>query len=194
MALLTEQDLMALGFKSVGRNVRISDKASIYNAANISIGDNVRIDDFVVLSAGAGGITLGSHIHIAVYTSLIGAGAIIIGDFANLSSRVSVYSSSDDYSGETMTNPCVPDEYKSVTHSDVVLEKHVIVGCGSVILPGVTLHEGVAVGAISLVTKSCQPFGIYAGAPARFIRVRSNNLLKLEPGCIDSLNPSNSGK
>lgn len=180
MALLTEQDLMALGFKSVGRNVRISDKASIYNAANISIGDNVRIDDFVVLSAGAGGITLGSHIHIAVYTSLIGAGAIIIGDFANLSSRVSVYSSSDDYSGETMTNPCVPDEYKSVTHSDVVLEKHVIVGCGSVILPGVTLHEGVAVGAISLVTKSCQPFGIYAGAPARFIRQRLKNVLELE--------------
>ncbi|MBU1308763.1 MAG: acyltransferase [Gammaproteobacteria bacterium] len=194
MALLTEQQLQALGFKALGRNVRISDKASIYNAGNISIGDNVRIDDFVVLSAGSGGITLGSHIHIAVYTSLIGAGAITIGDFANLSSRVSVYSSSDDYSGESMTNPCVPDEYKNVTHADVVAEKHVIVGCGSVILPGVTLHEGVAVGALSLVTKSCPPFGIYAGAPARFIRERSNNVLNMEHRYVNAINSSNPDK
>lgn len=187
MALLTEQQMQALGFKALGRNVRISDKASIYNAGNISIGDNVRIDDFVVLSAGNGGIALGSHIHIAVYTSLIGAGAITIGDFANLSSRVSIYSSTDDYSGKTMTNPCVPDDYKNVSHADVTLEKHVIVGCGSVILPGVRLHEGVAIGALSLVTKSCNAFGIYAGAPAKYIKARSNHLLKLEQGLLASL-------
>ena len=180
MALLTEQQLQDYGFKTIGRNVRISDKASIYNAANISIGDNVRIDDFVVLSAGKEGITLGSHIHIAVYTSLIGAGAITIGDFANLSSRVSIYSSSDDYSGETMTNPCVPDAYKNVMHAAVTLEKHVIVGCGSVVLPGVTLHEGVAIGALSLVTKSCNTYGIYAGTPAKFVRPRLKNVLELE--------------
>ncbi|MBV2127807.1 acyltransferase [Arsukibacterium indicum] len=194
MALLTEQQLRTIGFKAVGQNVRISDKASIYNAANISIGDNVRIDDFVVLSAGAGGISLGNHIHIAVYTSLIGAGAITIGDFANLSSRVSVYSSSDDYSGETMTNPCVPDEYKNVLHAAVTFEKHVIVGCGSVVLPGVTLHEGVAVGALSLVTKTCQPFGIYAGTPARFVKARSRDLLNLEQDYLVSAISANKGK
>jgi galactoside O-acetyltransferase len=180
MALLTEQQIQAYGFKAVGQNVRISDKASIYNAANISIGDNVRIDDFVVLSAGSGGINLGNHIHIAVYTSLIGAGAITVSDFANLSARVSIYSSSDDYSGESMTNPCVPDNYKNVTHADVVIAKHVIVGCGSVILPGVTLHEGVAIGALSLVTHSCQAFGIYAGLPAKFIKERAKKVLELE--------------
>ena len=190
MALLTEAQIQALGFKNVGRNVRISDKASIYNAANISIGDNVRIDDFVVLSAGSGGITLGSHIHIAIYTSLIGAAAISVGDFANLSSRVSIYSSSDDYSGESMTNPCVSDTYKNVTHAAVVLEKHVIVGCGSVILPGVTLHEGAAVGALSLVNQSCKAFGIYAGTPARFIKVRATHLLSLEQDYLDSLSQS----
>lgn len=180
MALLTKAQIKALGFKAVGDNVRISDKASIYNTANIILGDNVRIDDFVVLSAGDGGITLGSHIHIAVYTSLIGAGAITVGDFANLSSRVSVYSSSDDYSGESMTNPCVPHNYKNVTNADVLIAKHVIVGCGSVILPGVTLNEGVAIGALSLVTKNCEAFGIYVGSPARFIKKRAKKILELE--------------
>lgn len=188
MPILNEQQLTELGFKKLGRNVRISDKASIYNAANIAIGDNVRIDDFAVLSAGAGGITLGSHIHIAVYTSLIGAGAIVIDDFANLSSRVSIYSSSDDYSGETMTNPCVADEYKNVIHSSVIIERHVIIGCGSVILPGVILHEGVAVGALSLITKSCKPFGIYAGTPAKFVKERSKRLLEFEHKFNQDLN------
>lgn len=180
MPVLNEQQLSELGFKKLGRNVRISDKASIYNAANIAIGDNVRIDDFAVLSAGAGGITLGSHIHIAVYTSLIGAGAIVIDDFANLSSKVSIYSSSDDYSGETLTNPCIPDCYKSVTHADVRIMKHVIIGCGSVVLPGVSVSEGVAIGALSLVNKDCQPFNIYAGVPAKLVKGRKKKLLQLE--------------
>ncbi len=101
-------------------------------------------------------------------------------DFCNISSRVAIYSSSDDYSGATMTNPTVPSEYTGVTHADVFLDKHVIVGSGSVILPGVMLEEGVAVGALSLVHKRCQAFGIYAGNPARRIKERKRDLLELE--------------
>jgi acetyltransferase-like isoleucine patch superfamily enzyme len=189
MALLNELQILELGFESVGDNVRISDKASFYNASNITLGNNVRIDDFTVLSAGPGGINIGNHVHIAVYSSLIGAGSIALRDFVNISSRVSIYSSSDDYSGHFMTNPCVHESFKNVLSEAVVLEKHVIVGCGTVILPGVTLNEGVAIGALSLVTKSLEPFTICAGIPAKFIRARSRDLLKLENlflNCVDS--------
>ena len=85
-----------------------------------------------------------------------------------------------------MTNPMVPSEYTGVTHADVFLGKHVIVGSGSVILPGVTLEEGVAVGALSLVHKNCEKFGIYAGSPARRINERKRNLLELEQRFIAS--------
>lgn len=54
MAFIPRDQLEKLGFARLGENVYISDKASIYNAANISIGSHVRIDDFCVLSAGAG--------------------------------------------------------------------------------------------------------------------------------------------
>ena len=111
---------------------------------------------------------------------MIGAGKIILNDFCNISSRVSIYSSSDDYSGEYMTNPMVPDELTSVTKAPVFLGPHVIVGCGSVILPGVSLEKGVAVGALSLVTQSFSNFGIIAGCPAKLIRKREKNLLELE--------------
>lgn len=178
--MLSREQLLKIGFAELGENVNISDKASIYNPAAISIGHNVRIDDFAVLSAGGGGIHIGSYIHIAVGATIIGAGKITLSDFCNLSSRVAIYSSNDDYSGETLTNPTVPDEYKNVTHADVFLGLHVIVGSGSVILPGITLEDGVAVGALSLVTKDCKAFGIYAGNPAKRLKERSQNMLALE--------------
>lgn len=180
MAMLSREAIEMLGFASVGENVQISNRASFYGASRIALGNNVRIDDFCVLAAGVGGILIGNYVHIAVGSSLIGAGKITMSDFSGLSSRISIYSSSDDYSGATLTNPTVPKEYTGVTHTDVFLGKHVIVGSGSVILPGVTLEEGVAVGALSLVHKRCEAFGIYSGNPARRIKERKRDLLELE--------------
>jgi galactoside O-acetyltransferase len=160
--------------------VLISSKASFYNPSNIYIGDNTRIDDFCVLSAGTGGIHIGNYIHIAVFSSLIGKGKIIIEDFANISSRVSIYSSNDDYSGRYMTNPTIVEKFTNVTHGSVLIGKHVIIGSGSIILPNITLEEGVCIGALSLVTGNCKGFKVYAGIPAKEIKQRYKNMLKLE--------------
>lgn len=180
MAWLTEEELRALGFSKLGKNILISDKASIYNPSKITIGSNVRIDDYCVLSAGVGGINIGSYIHLAVYSCLIGAENISLADFSNISSRVSIYSSNDDYSGVKMTNPMVPSKYTGVTHEKVYVGKHVIIGSGSVILPGVSLEEGAAIAALSLVNKNCEPFQIYGGVPAKKIKERYKNLLEIE--------------
>ncbi|WP_083928289.1 acyltransferase [Marinobacterium rhizophilum] len=182
MGFLTCKQIKCLGFKRIGRNVKLSEKASFYNCSNITIGDNVRIDDYCVLSAGAGGIDIGSYVHIAVYSLLIGGSKISLEDFSGLSSRVSVYSSSDDYSGGYMTNPTISEDYTNVYSEDVYIGKHVIIGSGTVVLPGVTLEDGVAVGAISLVNKNCKEFGIYSGVPAKRIKERKRDLLLLEKG------------
>lgn len=180
MGRLSREEIARMGFASVGDNVMLSDRASFYNCARIVIGNNVRIDDFTVLSAGNGGIHIGSYVHVAVGSSLMGAGKITLSDFSGVSSRVSIYSSSDDYSGAALTNPTVPPEFAGVHHADVMLGKHVIIGSGSVILPGVILEEGVAIGALSMVNKSCPAFGIYHGNPARRIAERRRDLLELE--------------
>ncbi len=180
MSFYTEEELNGLGLAVFGNNVCISKKASIYNPSRISIGNNVRIDDYCVLSPGEGGIEIGNYIHIAVFCSLIGAGKIVLGDFVNLSSRVSIYSSNDDYSGEHMTNPMVPVQFTGVTHADVSIGKHTIIGSGSVVLPGIILEEGVAIGALSLANKNCLTFGVYAGVPVRRIGERKRQLLNLE--------------
>lgn len=178
MAMLSREELEQMGFASIGDNLLISDKASFYGVERITIGNNVRIDDFCVLSAGEGGIKIGNYVHIAVFCSLIGSGEITLSDFSGLSSRVAIYSSNDDYTGEFMTNPTVPNQYTGVKHADVFIGKHSIVGSGSVILPGVVIEEGVAIAALSLITKPCASFGVYSGN--RRIGERKRNLLELE--------------
>ena len=180
MAFMSQAELISTGFKRIGENVRISSKASIYNASNISIDDNARIDDFCILSAGAGGIHIGKYVHVGCYSSLIGQGSIVLDDFSGISGRVSIYSSNDDYSGDFMCHATIPDEYKNVHTGAVTLKKHSIIGAGTVILPNVVIGQGAAVGAMSLIKENCLEFNIYAGCPARRIKERSRKMLKLE--------------
>lgn len=191
MSYLEASDLNALGFNSLGKNVLISGKASIYNPSKISIGDHVRIDDFCILSAGEGSIRIGKYVHIACYCSLIGDSLIILHDFSGLSSRVAIYSSTDDFSGEALSNPTIPEKFRKVISKPVVLDKHVLVGTGSTILPGVNLDEGVAVGAMSLVTKNCDPFYIYFGIPAKKLKKRKRDLLLLENQLLNEVSGEN---
>lgn len=180
MGFMSQEQINQMGFAQIGKNPKLSDKASYYNCKNIKIGDNVRIDDFCVISAGHGGINIGNHVHIAVYAALIGSGNITANDFSGISSRVSIYSSNDDYSGAFLTGPTVPTEFTNVKHADVFIGKHVIIGSGSVVLPGVVLEDGVAIGALSLVTRRCEAFGIFSGIPAKRIKERSKNMLEME--------------
>lgn len=178
MAYLTIDQLASMGFKSLGVNVRISDKASIYNADQIEIGDNSRIDDFCVVS---GKIILGKFVHIAPFCLLAGGSeGVFMEDFSGLAYQVQVFSQSDDYSGRTLTNPTVPTKYKNEVKKHIHLGRHVIVGAGSIIFPGVDIAEGCSVGAMTLVSRSTDPWGIYAGNPAQRVKERKKDLLKLE--------------
>ncbi|WP_305815692.1 acyltransferase [Photobacterium leiognathi] len=131
-------------------------------------------------SSGNGEIYIGRNVHIAINSSLIGQENILISDFANISSRVAIYSSSDDFSGDWMTNPTIPERYTNVYSQPVLIGKHVIIGTGSTILPGVQLSDCCAVGAMSLVKNSYPEFTIVCGVPSRKVGFRNDNLLQLE--------------
>lgn len=55
---------------------------------------------------------------------------------------------------------------------DVIIESDVWIGCNVTILKGVTIGRGSVVAAGAVVTKSCPPYSIIAGVPAKFIRQR----------------------
>lgn len=165
-------------FKSIGQNVKISPKASIYGAERIEIGDNVRIDDFCILSAGDGGIKIGSWVHIACHTSLIGAGRIEIGDYAGIGGHSAIYSSSDDFSGDYLIGPTINKQFTNVSSAPVTFKKYSVIGSHVIILPGVTLDEGAAVGAMSLVRKDVPSYQIWAGNPLKLIKHRNTRMAR----------------
>lgn len=173
-AFYSSDEIASMGFRHAGKNVLLSRKASIYSPKTISLGDNVRIDDFCILT---GDVDLGSYIHIGASTLLIGAAGITMGDYSTLSGRVAVYSVSDDYLGAGMTNPMVPEKYRRVHSGPVRIGRHVIVGAGTVILPNVRLEEGVAVGAMSLVIGSIKEWQVASGVPARPRALRKKDVI-----------------
>jgi acetyltransferase-like isoleucine patch superfamily enzyme len=178
MAFLSLEQLQSMGFRALGSGVRISDKASIHDAGRIAIGDHSRVDDFCVLS---GRVSIGRNVHLAVFCNVAGGSeGVTLEDFSGLAYGCQVFSQSDDYSGRSLTNPTVPARFKHETRKAVRIGRHCILGAQALVMPGVHLAEGCSVGAMSMVTKSTQPWGVYFGIPARRIKERRCDLLALE--------------
>ena len=187
----TNTQLEKAGFRSLGYNVSIAKNCTIIGIQNISIGNNVRIDGFCsIIAAGNGFVELGSYIHIGCYCLLIAGDGIVMNDFSCISHGVKIFSRTDDFSGEYLTNPTVPEKYTGVTKGQVTLSKHVLIGSGSIILPNLTIGEGSSVGALSLVNKPLESWGVYAGSPVKRVKPRSTRLLELAKQFIkDIANP-----
>ena len=172
----SQEELSALGLKSYGTNVRISRFARIYSPEKISIGDNVRIDDFCILS---GNVTIGSHIHISAYVALYGSMGIELEDYTGISPMTTVYSAMDDFSGDYLIGPIHPDEKTHVTGGKVILKRYSQIGTHCVIFPNLVIGEGAVVGACSMVKNNLDSWNIYGGIPAKRIKERKKKLINL---------------
>jgi len=73
-------------------------------------------------------------------------------------------------------------EYKgNVEHGIVSIGRHSIIGAGSVILPNIIVNDGATVGALSLVNKDLDEWGLYVGVPVKKIKIRDKRkIIELE--------------
>lgn len=173
----SEQELQDLGFKSIGNNVKISKRASIYKPELMKIGNNVRIEDYCVIN---GNVSIGNNVMICVFCLLDGYAGITIEDNVTFAAKVSVHSGSDDYSGRSLFGCFAPMELrKEHVSAPVLIKRHTLIGDSAIIMPNVILEEGTAIGAFSFVNKSTNKWGIYAGIPAKRIKERERNILNL---------------
>lgn len=177
----SQEELEQLGFASLGKNIKISKTSTIYNRSNVSIGNNVRIDNFCTLAVSDNSkLVIGNNVQISAYSFMNGMENILLDDFVTFAPFVRVFSSTDDYSGKTLTNATIPQKYLGTISGVVCFKKHTIIGTGTTIMPNVTLEEGTSVAAHSFVNKNSMPFTIIGGVPARFIKKRLLNLKDLE--------------
>ena len=166
---LDAEELAMLGLAAVGQKVQVSRRAVFFGPGWISLGDHSRVDAFCILSAGPAGLRVGRNVHISAYSAILGRETVVIGDFATISVRCTIFSSNDDYSGATMGNATVPAPYRGAVDAPVRVQAHAMIGVGSILLPGVTVGESACVGAASLVKVDVAPFDVVAGVPARVI-------------------------
>jgi len=178
----SEKELKQFKFQSIGKNVLIKKNVGMFFIENISIGSNVRIDDNVIIVASKkeSTVKIGNYVHIASNCYLAGSAGIEMSDFSGLATGVQIFSASDDYSGKKLTNPTVGKPYIGGKFGKVTLGKHVIIGAGSIVLPDVNIKQGSSVGALSLVNKDLEDWGVYFGIPVKKIKDRKKDILKLE--------------
>jgi acetyltransferase-like isoleucine patch superfamily enzyme len=171
---LPREALERLGFRSLGHDVLIHATVVIVDCAKISLGSRVRIDPYVVIST-RGGVEFGDNIHVGSHCVLAGASAVHIGDFVNISHHVGIYTTNEDVSGRTLSHPTVGSSRART--ASIVFERHVMVGAGSLVLPGARLGEGAILGAMSRTARPLRPWSIYSGVPARKTSERRRDVL-----------------
>ena len=185
---LNENDLLELGISSVGKNVRISANATVVGLENISLGNNIRIDSYVVILSKRGKLSVGNNVHIEPSCSIVSHYGVEIGNYCTLSHGTRLYTASANYNGEFFTNVFPEPSYQVPITGKIVLKDHVIIGGNSVVMPGVTLFDGAAIGALSFVKKSVEGWSIYGGNPLKKLGKRKTKIKEISD-MIDSKEP-----
>ena len=111
------------------------------------------------------------------YSALYGKYGIEFLDYSGISPHSIIFSATDDFSGNYLINPTIPEKYTNVTGGKVVIGKYAQIGASCVIMPNLTINEGAVVAAMSFVNKDVEKWSIYGGVPAKFIKERTKNLL-----------------
>lgn len=174
---LSEEEIRGLGLRRVGKDCVIHQTVQFFNPQAISIGDNVRIDCFSLISAGPKGVEIGSHVHIGAGCYFFGGGGrLVLEDFSGASPRVSLFTASDDFIEGYLRGPRVPDKYRKVRQGDVVLRFNAGVAAGSILLPGVSVGVNACVGAMTVVSRNIPDNGLFAGSPPKLVICRDGDL------------------
>ena len=167
-------------FRYLGKNAHVWELAKVIYPQNLSIGDETVIDDFAFIYAQGDGITLGNFCHITTHCTLMSGGLIEFGDFSAIGPGGIILASTDDYHGGGFIGLQVFGKYRNTVNSPVTIGRHVHIGAGSIIMPGVTLGDGCSIGAGSLVTKSMPEWTICYGNPCKPKKDKPKKQLQME--------------
>lgn len=117
----------------------------------------------------AGPVQTGDRVLLNLGTDVSGRDArVIIGNDVLVAPRVSIIASSHNYKERSRTI-----RSQGTTGADIAIGNDAWLCTNVVVLPGVSIGAGAVVGANSVVTRDCEPYGIYVGSPARKIGERA---------------------
>ena len=97
-----------------------------------------------------------------------GGGLLKIGKQCSISQNITIVVSNH----QCKKGQYIKDQPWTTDRNFVIIEDDVWIGANSVVLPGVTIHEGAVVGAGSVVTKDVPAYAIVVGNPAKVLKYR----------------------
>jgi len=156
----------------LGKHVLIGDRAMIFQwdgGGPIELGDRTMVFDEAFLETGQqGSIRVGSRSRIHRGCQLIAyKEPILIGHDVGIAQSCALYSYNH---GMAMGRPISEQPLES--RGPIVIEDHVWLGVGVIVLDGVRVGTGAVVGAGAVVTQDIPPYAVAAGVPARIMGMR----------------------
>lgn len=141
--------------RSCGKQVHIRPLSSDFRGLNnLSVGNNVSFPRNTTIYCTEASLTIGNNV-------IFGPKPTII---------------TGDHRIDVIGKPIIEVQDKLPSNDlPVVIEDDVWCGANVVILKGVTIGRGSVVAAGSIVTKSCEPYSIIGGIPAKMIGRRFND-------------------
>ncbi len=155
---------------TLGDNVHIGAYAKLSHRGHgtIEIGDNSAIDSFVVLETRRGGsIKIGKNSGVNAFSVIYGTGGVTIGDYTRIAAHTVIVASNHIFDDSTKNI-----HEQGVSKKGIVIGNDVWIGHDALILSGTEIGDGAVIAARSVVRGKIEPYSIYAGSPAKFIRYR----------------------
>jgi len=156
-------------FKKIGNHVIFEENVLVFHPENIEIGNNVYIGHNSFLKGyHKKFLKIGDNTWIGQMCYMHSAGGITIGTSVGIGPFVKILTSV--HKEDNSINPII---FNDLQFDEVIIKDDCDIGIGSIILPGITIGQGSIVGAGSVVTKDIPEFSVYAGNPAKFLRIRN---------------------
>jgi acetyltransferase-like isoleucine patch superfamily enzyme len=178
----------------VGRNVTFGQGVVLRHPHKIRIGDDVVIDDLVLLDAKGtsnsgitigngvflgrgtilscknGDIELGDHVNLGFYCEIFSGSRVIVGHHGLFAAHAYLVGGGHDFD-----RPDVPVIDQARSSKGITLQENVWLGTGAKVLDGVRIGRDVVVGANAVVNEDLPDRAIAVGVPARVLRTREGS-------------------
>lgn len=147
------EPIVKKSFASCGSNVRVAKGCSFSGISNIFVGHHT---------------VLGTGMRIMTTRA-----KTIIGDYVMFGPDVTIITG--DHRIDILGKPmCMVTDGEKLPENDqdVMIENDVWIGSNVTILKGVVIGKGSVIASGAIVTKSCPPYSIVGGVPAKIIKMR----------------------
>lgn len=153
---------------TIGKHLIAEGGVDVLYGTKVILGNHIRLGKDVYLGAfSSGRLKIGSHSYIGRYSIILAYESVEIGNDCQIAPGCHI----TDVNHSIALGSLIREQ--DLVSKPVRIGNDVWLGAGCSILPGVTINDGVVVGARSVVTDDVPEGAIVVGAPAKIIRYRT---------------------